>query len=138
MKQELFVVIIVSFILLTGCDSSKKTEDNYKQSFISNLQEKGYEVTNFNYIDNNAILKMKTFGVRREQVTNSFVNMGVWYPNASKYMIQISSSAMYCNYEVSGIELKDTLSKLNNAITDDDKVNSIRQLNTVLNSEICN
>ena len=73
------------------------------------LEKDGYEIFYFGYLDfdstistDTALIKMNSFGNRKEQVNSALFSLSQVYPNAPEYTIKILEEKQECTYKING------------------------------------
>ena len=140
--------ILLVFVMV-GCQNqstASKQNFNAEQYMRESLTKDGYEVIDLGITDNNEVyIKVKSFGDRKEQIDRHLMDLALIYPTATKYKVQITSSAKDCYYEIEGLKYREYVNRLGSnpkAIAGDawtnESINLMIQINSaIVKSERC-
>ncbi len=138
----IIVAVIVLFFVFKGTNTNDSENSilglNQEKFARESLAEYGYEVTDLGIINNNeAFVKVKTFGEREEQVRTSMMVLAISYPDANEYRVQIIFSGRDCHYEIDGEEYRTYLEDLKTK-SEEEALNSMLKIdNRIGNSQVC-
>lgn len=109
--KKLIIYLYLTFILIlvAGCSSISINTSDPGYNIKRNLAEEGYEVTDVGITnENEAFVKMTSFGDAESQIMSAIMNLALWYPNAEKYGVQLEN----CHYGVNGLNYRNYLNEL--------------------------